>query len=994
MLKPSSYLGTLIIFLYSSVVVFAQTQDDLAIKIIVENCLECHSGAKPKGGLDLSTRENLFKGGDNGPGVEINNLLKGQIQEVLDEGRMPPKKTLDKKSSTHLKSWITSGAKYPTSKIDIFSTTTSKRAGKDWWSLRPLQNTPFPTAFNNALILQPLDSFIFDNLKKLDLKPSELADRRTLIRRVFHDLIGTPPTPEEVSAFLKDQAPNAFSTLVEKLLASPHYGEKWARHWLDIVRYGESDGFERNNPRINSWHYRDWVIKALNSDMPYDQFVQMQIAGDTVATGSEDSVKAMGFLVAGIHNTVLGSNADAKEQARQDEMEDLVSSIGQTFLGLTVNCARCHDHKFDPISQQDYYKMVASLSGIRHGEVAIPNALTDQKILTLREKTNQLLKVQAELEKSVLAKIGIKPDTVISKPIAQWDFRKNLNDSQNNFSLKLEGGAKLTPLGLELDGKSAVVRSSPLKRELKEKTLETLVLINNLEQRGGGVLTIETHNGTLFDSIVFAEQSSGKWMAGSNFFQRTQPFNGDTENETHLKPIHLAITYSADGKITAYRNGKIYGNAYKSNSASHFPAGDSIIAFGIRHEPPGGNRHFAGTIVKARVFDKALNDKEVKLLFDQLDTSFSEKEFFEQLTPPQLLIHQENSKFLLQLAQELKAHESKKTNASYSAVSSTPVPTKFLNRGQVTDPGREVYPGNLQALSFIKSNQPDLQNASDKERRFALAKWITNNDNPLFSRVIVNRIWHYHFGAGIVDTPSDFGFNGSKPSHPELLDYLSEMFVRSGYSLKQLHRTILLSRTYQQSSRPNFDGLTKDFDNRLLWRWSPRRLDGEVIRDSALQVCGLQNQEMNGASFSDYKTDFFNGTNYFTPIEKLDFPLSKRSIYRFTPRGANQGLLDSFDCPDNSSAAPKRSRTTTPAQTLAFWNGSFTQYLADSYPSNFSNFNSLRSSELKVKHIFMNILQRNPSEKELTTAINLIEKHEHTPLIRSLLNTNEFLTLE
>ena len=383
MLKPPLFL---IIFLSTSMVVFAQSPDDVAMKIIVENCLDCHSGAKPKGGLDLSTRENLLKGGDNGPGIEINNFLKGQMKDVLDESRMPPKKPLDTINAAHLKNWLTSGAKYPTTKIDIFSTTTSKRAGKDWWSLRPLQKTPLPSEINNTYTLQPLDYFIFNGLKKLDLKPSEIADRRTIIRRVYLDLIGIPPAPEEVNKFLADKSSDAFGKIVDKLLALPSYGEKWARHWLDIVRYGESDGFERNAPRPNSWHYRDWVIKALNSDMPYDQFVQMQIAGDRIFSESSDSILAMGFLVAGIHNTVLGANADAKEQARQDEMEDLVSSIGQTFLGLTINCARCHDHKFDPISQHDYYQMVANLSGVRQGERPIPNETITKQIAKTNER--------------------------------------------------------------------------------------------------------------------------------------------------------------------------------------------------------------------------------------------------------------------------------------------------------------------------------------------------------------------------------------------------------------------------------------------------------------------------------------------------------------------------------------------------------------------------------------------------------------------------------
>ena len=992
MLKPPIFL---IIFLSTSMVVFAQSPDDVAMKIIVENCLDCHSGAKPKGGLDLSTRENLLKGGDNGPGIEINNFLKGQMKDVLDENRMPPKKPLDKKNADHLKNWLTSGAKYPTTKIDIFSTTTSKRAGKNWWSLRPLQQTPLPSAIKNIYALQPLDYFIFDGLKKLELKPSELADRRTLIRRVYLDLIGIPPAPEEVNKFLADKSSDAFGKIVDKLLASPSYGEKWARHWLDIVRYGESDGFERNAPRPNSWHYRDWVIKALNSDMPYDQFVQMQIAGDRIFSESSDSILAMGFLVAGIHNTVLGANADAKEQARQDEMEDLVSSIGQTFLGLTINCARCHDHKFDPISQHDYYQMVANLSGVRQGEKPIPNEIITKQLAKTNERKAELYKALEGIEKIALAKLGAKADSIISKPIAQWDFRKDDKDSQRNLTLKLEGNAKLTAKGLELDGKNSVARSSALKNDLKEKTLEAVVILSNLDQKGGGVITVETTNGNLFDSIVFAEQESAKWMAGSNFYQRTQSFKGMPENEVHLKPVHLAITYSQNGKITAYRNGKIYGSAYQSKGLAVFPANNSIIAFGIRHEPPSANHLLAGTILKARVFDKALNANDISTLFEESEIFISENDLTTNLNNEQITLRKKIKEEIDKLESDAKLLSNKKEKATvYSAISTNPPPTKFLNRGQVTEPGNEVFPGNIPVPSFKGNFTKILPTASDPDRRETLAKWITNQANPLFSRVIVNRIWHYHFGNGLVDTPSDFGFNGSKPTHPELLDYLSQSFIDSGYSLKQLHRSIVLSRTYQQESKPSADSLKKDFDNRYLWRWAPRRLDAESIRDSSIKTCGTFNQEMYGPGFSDYKTESNNGTTYYNPLEKLDFRLSRHSIYRFTPRGANQGLLDSFDCPDNSSAAPKRSKTTTPIQALAFWNGPFTQNLSESYSKNHSDFEALNSTDQKINHVFNHLLQRLPLDAEKSKALALVEKHGFTPLIRAILNTNEFLTLE
>jgi hypothetical protein len=522
-----------------------------------------------------------------------------------------------------------------------------------------------------------------------------------------------------------------------------------------------------------------------------------------------------------------------------------------------------------------------------------------------------------------------------------------------------------------------------------------VVLLSNLEQKGGGVITVETPNGTLFDSIVFAEQESAKWMAGSNFYQRTQSFKGMPENEAHLKPVHLAITYSEDGKISAYRNGKLYGTSYQSRGTAVFPANKSIIAFGIRHEPPSANHLLAGTILKARVFDKALNANDISKLFDESEIFISENDLTSNLNLEQIKLRQKIKEEIAKLEADEKSLSNNKENATiYSAISTTPSSTKFLNRGQVTEPGIEVFPGNIPVPSFPGNSAKILPNASDPERRETLAKWITNQANPLFTRVIVNRIWHYHFGNGLVDTPSDFGFNGSKPTHPELLDYLSQSFIDSGYSLKQLHRSIVLSRTYQQGSKPSADSLIKDFDNRYLWRWAPRRLDAESIRDSSLKTCGSFNQEMNGPGFSDYKTESINGTTYYNPLEKLDFSLSRHSIYRFTPRGANQGLLDSFDCPDNSSAAPKRSKTTTPIQALAFWNGPFTQNLSESYSKNHSGFEALTSPDQKINHVFNHLLQRPPLDTEKSKALSLVEKHGVTPLIRAILNTNEFLTLE
>ncbi|HSQ55914.1 MAG TPA: DUF1549 domain-containing protein, partial [Gemmata sp.] len=295
--------------------------------LLAARCLDCHSGSKPKGDLDLSRKANVDA---------------AEVWKRVAAREMPPKKPLTDEEVKLLKTWIDAGAKWGTDPIDRFRYTTSSRAGYDWWALQPIRKPEIPVSRASKASAHPIDRFIIARLVEKGLKPSPPADRRTLIRRVYFDLIGLPPTPEEVEAFLKDVSPDAYEKVVDRLLASPHYGERWARHWLDVVRYGETDGFERNSPRPHAWPYRDWVIRALNADMPYDQFSRLQLAGDVLKPGDADAVRATGFLVAGLHNTVLG-NQQMADIARQDELEDLVGSVGQTLFGMTVNCARCHD---------------------------------------------------------------------------------------------------------------------------------------------------------------------------------------------------------------------------------------------------------------------------------------------------------------------------------------------------------------------------------------------------------------------------------------------------------------------------------------------------------------------------------------------------------------------------------------------------------------------------------------------------------------------------
>lgn len=963
---------------------------------LIEHCIDCHSGPNPKGKLDLTTQVGVRKGGRGGPSLFAGKPEDSLLWQRVRDGEMPPKKPIAEKDREILKQWIASGAKWGADPIDPFRTTTSKRAGADWWSLKSVRNPNPPKIADSAWPLQPLDRFILAALDAKGLKPSPEADRRTLLRRLSFDLIGLPPNVEEVDAFVNDRSADAYERLVDRLLASKHYGERWARHWLDVVRFGESDGFERNAARPNAWHYRDWVIRALNDDLPYDEFCRLQLAGDVLRPTDPDAVKAAGFLVAGIHNTVLPMNAVAKETAFQDELEDLVGTIGQTFLGLTANCGRCHEHKFDPISQKDYYRIASAVSGVRHGERTVSMAQYAEGVEKRRRRVDELaaelISLEAPIRKAILAERREKgaEDSAAPSPLAAWDFREGPKDRLGELHVQLVGGAKLTSDGLLLDGKTGFARSAPLTKSLSAKTLEVWVKLGTLEQSGGGAMTVETPDGTAFDSIVFAEKEPRRWVPGSDFFRRTRDLKGPAEEDAAKATVHLAFVYGSDGTITAYRNGVRYGEQYKSSGPAAFEAGKAVVAFGIRHEPAGGNRMLAGAVVQARLYDRALQADEVAA--SSKSSGFvSERDLVARLSPELQGKRDKLQKELAEERQRLAELTATRNVKVYTNVPQQPPVTRLLIRGQASDPSDVVAAGGL---SFVSTGSdlglsPD---APEGERRKKLAAWITDRDTPLFARVMVNRLWHHHFGVGIVETPSDFGFNGGRPSHAELLDHLASEFIRGGYQLKTLHRLIVTSATYRQASLPRKECLAVDADNRLLWRMRPKRLDGEMLRDSMLAVSGLLNREYGGKGFTDYKQQGGAGTEYYDPIDPVSPEHHRRSIYRFLPRSANQGLLDVFDCPDPAASAPRRNMTTTPLQALALWNGGFALRMSEATADRVAKAESELAAQVQLAYRIA--LQRDPSNAERAAALRLVEQHGLRALCRGLFNSNEFLTAE
>ncbi len=973
--------------------------DKTIASLLARRCLDCHSGTAPKGGLDLTIAERVRRGGETGPAVVPGRLNASLAWKRVAAGEMPPGKPLSNADRGALKQWILEGARWGTDPIDRFQYTTATRAGTDWWSLQPLTDPRPPVVPDKKWPRGDLDRFIFSRLRANRLVPTPPASPRQLVRRLHIDLVGLPPDPKTVAAFVANPTDTAYARLVDRLLGSPEYGERWGRHWLDVVRFGESNGFERNDPRKNFWPYRDWVIDSLNDDMPYDRFVRLQLTGDLMLPGRQGAASS-GFLVAGVHNTVVGGSKRMKLLARQDELEDLAASVGQTFLGLTVNCARCHDHKFDPIPTTEYYRVIAALDGVHHGErevadssVAGELAKVTQRVTTL---TGQLRAIETAVRQKVLKKRKDSPPAKAGarrpQPFAEWRFDDNFRDSIGTLHGRPIGGARLDNGALVLDGKTAFVQTTTLETPLAEKTLEAWVQLDNLTQRGGGAISIQTPGGQIFDSIVFGEREAGHWMAGSNGFVRTKSFAGAAEPRATLAPVHFAITYQADGTITGYRDGRLYGKSYKTGFQRYAPRQAEIV-FGLRHAPTGTNKMLSGRILEARLYDRALPPEAIAASAGKPSSFIQPRELLAAMTPVQRKQHGALTTQLAPLLAQRQTLNQKKQSKLYTITARQPSEMKVHIRGSVANYGPVVTPGGIAAVPGITADFQLAANAGDADRRKRLADWITSPRNALFARVIVNRVWHYHFGQGFITTPSDFGFNGGRPSHPHLFEWLTSRFVQDKYQLKPLHRRIVLSSAYRQGSQPNADGLAVDADNRLLWRITPRRAEAEVVRDSILLVAGQLNPQRGGPGFEDVSTIPNNGTNYYQAADRDDPALHRRTVYRFTPRGGRTAILDTFDCPDPSTAAPTRNVTTTPLQALSLLNNSFVLRMATRMAQRVSKETGNDIGQ-QVTRAWQLAIQRGPSPRERRLSSELVRQHGLEALCRGLFNVNEFVIIE
>ncbi len=686
--------------------------------VLVAECYECHSGKKEKGGLRLDYRGGWEKGGENGPAIVPGNAAKSlliqAIQHAHSELKMPKKGAkLSEAVIQDFITWVNKGAADPRDKVP---TAESAAAGswedvlavrRQWWSFQPVKEPAVPMVKNSKWSTEPVDKFILAKLEEKNLTPAKTADKRTLIRRATFVLTGLPPTPEEVNAFLADTSPKAFEKVVDRLLASPSFGEQWARHWMDLVRYAETHGSEGDPEIINAWRYRDYLIRAFNTDVPLDQLIKEHIAGDLLAKPRLNQTEGINESKLGIASLRFNEHGYQPVDSLDEQVKTVdnqIDVIAKAFQGLTVSCARCHDHKFDPISQKDFYAMYGVLASSRPAQVMVDtpevlnrgkaelaalkpqiqsalaetwlkavteelpaklkrnrNGWTEEASVPLQDLEREVAKYEATARARVLEARGKNPAAAtLPQPLAQWSFDGDAKDTKGNLNGELRGGAVIKNGRLVLNGIDAFMESVPLKQDLKEKTLEAWVYLSNLQQRGGGVITTEKIGGSIFDAIVYAEKESKQWVPGSNNFKRSQTLGGSQETATPDEAIHLAVTYAADGLISFYRNGKPYGKAYslatKQEELATFAAGQAHALLGRRHTG-GGIAFLSGEIEEGRLYNRALSAEEVGNSFAAGPGGVSKEDLLAAMMPQEKTKYQEVAKELagLKWAQEYKA---------------------------------------------------------------------------------------------------------------------------------------------------------------------------------------------------------------------------------------------------------------------------------------------------------------------------------------------------
>jgi hypothetical protein len=951
--------------------------------ILKQRCFECHSHEKKmKGGLTLDSRSGWEQGGDSGPSIVVgkpdDSLLIKMVRWADEEHQMPPKEKLPAAEIALLEEWVRRGAPDP-------RVQDKKRPSElDWWSLKPLPGKgalQAPQAVANHLSLNPVDAFIRARLAERKLTPSPEADRRTLIRRVYFDLHGLPPSLAEVDAFVKDADPKAYEKLVDRLLESPRYGEHWARHWLDTIHFAETHGCGHDLPRDHAWRYRDYVIASLNADKPWGRFIREQIAADALYPEESQIVPALGFLGAGVFDHSAYQTAPTNFDYL--DRDDLVTQTMGAITSTTANCARCHAHKFDPISQDDYYALQAVFAGVIEGNVAFD----EEKQIALTRKRWQSLLAAAEA-KDKAALLTAENTAIVGEwekkqgPVVKWSVLNYESFISTDGSTLKRDGETISSSGTKPDKDTYIITASTSLTKITALRLDALSH-DSLPQKGPG----RQDNGNLTLSEIEA-----------------QLFEAGAAQPVKLKFSRATADFDQQGWTSAMA---IDGNAangwgiHPAVGASHhavfelaqplmLKAGAKLT---ISLKQLSGNSHLIGLFKLSATDEPAARATAMPALAQEALTLPAEKRSEAQrLTLAAHALRQIANEELSKLPAPAEVYAAgKKADVLLAVGKGTPTTyakskaVQVLKRGEFDKPMKEAVSGALSAIHALPARFTEAHaNSDEAARRAALANWLADEKNPLTWRSIANRVWHYHFGRGICDTPNDFGRMGGTPSHPELLDWLACELRDHGGSLKHLHRLIVTSAAYRQSSEHREDATKVDGDNRLLWRMNRLRLDADSYRDFVVATAGQLDLTMGGPSVRQFVT---GPPVQLTPTLNYDAydwsALSKhrRSIYRFVWRGVPDPFMETLDFPDLGMLAPARGFSASALQSLALYNNRFVLHFSG----------ELGKQITTPAEAVRRILLREPTKAELAGFTQFAAKNSLAALCRVLLNSNEFL---
>lgn len=1066
----------------SSASVLAAEQDDAFFEkrvrpLLIQHCYECHDENTQESGLRVDSLQALLQGGERGPAIVPGKPDESLLIQAVRHGellKMPPKRKLATSEVAALEQWIARGASWPgesPGSVATFSRSNSppstgsySAAQRDHWSFQKLTSPAIPAVTSREWVESPVDAFVLETLAKHSFTPAPAADKGTLIRRAMLDLIGLPPSPEEIDAFVGDNRSDAWPRLIDRLLASPQYGERWGRHWLDVARYADSNGLDENLAYAHAYRYRDYVVSAWNADLPFDVFVREQLAGDLIApTGDQqkdnDQLVATGLLSLGAK--MLAEDDPVKMQ--MDIIDEQVDTIGRMFLGMTLGCARCHDHKFDPISTADYYGLAGVFASTKtmetHTVVAkwLERPLGSPEVLALREQ--QLVKIR---------NIEARLDEVVNQETSR--LQKEAREHAGDYWLaalrmeQLESLRKqLKPLGDNPDsakqpGVITLEADQYARGNVLQDTTSYGVGIGVLVNRGespnfaeydvtvpdSGLFQLEVRyaaaserptklllNGQLVKPDIAREVTGGwhpehqRWKvegffhlkAGLNVIRFEQP-----QAFPHIDKLLVAPAPAEIQKISRLRLDAQYEplpvlvsqwskylvkarqDASLSLEAWNFAAGVSDPdLLDLAEKFQNAARRVSDVWSKALATDNSIaalpdaEDEAIRQILFDSNGPFASTELESHFSPSEIARIQ-------QMRQDKSQVESAMPKVPEAMAVKDDVPRDL----KVHIRGSHLSLGALAPRSFpsiLAGDTPPID--ASKSGRLELAQWIANPENPLTARVLVNRIWQWHFGAGLVRSSDNFGVLGDRPTHPELLDWLSQDFVRSGWSIKALHRRIMLSSTYRMSTQFSPQAAEVDPDNTLLWRFNRQRLDAETLRDSILAVSDQLDLQMKGSLLPTENRKYVTSTANVDPVV---YDSRRRSIYLPVVRSALFDVFQAFDFADPNVSQGKRETTTVAPQALFLMNSQFvaeqSQRCAHTLLSD-----SSRSDSERVQELFRKSIGRTASEAEVERALIFLSQYSckqgegsmeleesrrkaWQSLCRAVWSTNEFIYAE